>query len=243
MGQNNVSAANKFQNWFTALSRREQIIIAAAVVLLPIYLFVQLSYLPNRQQQQRQVKRYQTVQHDNQALQQQLTEVEALLNDDANTRIKAQVVVVEQQISQFDRDLAENIHALVPPQQMGALLRDMLWQRTGLKLMSLKNLPPQAVVASQTENTTTNVNGGDAATTAQEQTSADDNLPMLYRHPIRVEFSGSYPDILAYVITLQQLPQRLFWQRISIEVKEKYPLTQVTLDLYTLSFQKGLIGG
>jgi MSHA biogenesis protein MshJ len=46
--------------------------------------------------------------------------------------------------------------------------------------------------------------------------------------------AGSYPDLLAYVAELGQLPQKLLWDSMALTVLS-YPKSELTLTVSTLS--------
>lgn len=60
----------------------------------------------------------------------------------------------------------------------------------------------------------------------------------LFKHSLRLEFSGNYQDILAYVRFLEDLPWNFYWDELDIVIK-KYPSTHVTLTIYTFSQKAG----
>lgn len=239
----------KIEQWFIALSRREQVLVLATVLLVPVYLFIQLGYLPARKEQRQLRQSCQSLERQNDQLQSQIAELSEVLGHDVNERTKRDIARVRKHISTFDRELEQNVKALVPPRAMAQLLRSLLEKRSGLTLLAVQNLPGEVLVGARDANgengaATAVPTAGTGETAAVDTTaSAADTVPMLYRHPLELEFSGSYADILTYIRQLQALPRRLFWDKITLEVKDSYPVAQVKLRLYTLSFQKGLIGG
>ncbi|MDY0189263.1 MAG: type II secretion system protein GspM [Desulfuromonas sp.] len=229
--------------WLQALSKRERLMVVAALFLVPIYLFIQLIYLPSAQQQKKMSAQFASIKQQNAALQEQLVELSSAVTVDPNAQQQQQIARVQQEISQFDKTLQESVAGMVPPQRMAQLLREMLQQRADLTLVSLKNIAPQPLVtlaAAAEEN----------SKTSNRQESADKNSEIadtvaditLYRHGIELQFSGSYMATVKYFSSLQQLPQRLFWEAVRIE-NEKYPQAQVRVNLYTLSPEKGWISG
>ena len=63
----------------------------------------------------------------------------------------------------------------------------------------------------------------------------------IYRHGMRVEFKGRYFDIVKYLQSLEGLPWKVFWGEVSLETDE-YPVSKVSLVIYTLSRYPGWIG-
>jgi MSHA biogenesis protein MshJ len=57
---------------------------------------------------------------------------------------------------------------------------------------------------------------------------------------MRIELKGSYLDILGYLHALEALPWKVFWGQATLQT-EKYPVSHITLLIYTLSTREGWI--
>lgn len=68
----------------------------------------------------------------------------------------------------------------------------------------------------------------------------DHNKMNLYRHGIRIVFEGDYFSTLRFVESVEQLPSRLYWNKLDYVV-DKYPIAKVELELNTLSINKDFI--
>lgn len=229
----------KLNDLFSALSKRERIIVLIALFLVPIYLFAELVFFPAQKEQKRLTTQYQTAQQDVVSLQRQLLELENALNNDPDQGKRDQLALLREEITLFDQSLQRNLSGLVPPQQMSAMLRGMLSQHKGLTLMSLKNRVPSALVAVVTPSAASSkdTSGGEELSLSQK------TAPVLYQHVMELQLTGSYLDTLNYLHQLQGLSQRLFWESVDIEMSDRYPSARVMLNVYTLSFQEGWIGG
>lgn len=126
-------------------------------------------------------------------------------------------------IADVRRQLEGNVVNLVSPKDMPQLLKDLLLRQQKLQLLSLENLP--------------------AETLQVKEPVGDDSLsPVLYRHRLRLEFVGDYLATLAYLKTLEEMPQSMVWEELEIETQQ-YPQAKVRLQVYTLSLARGWIGG
>ena len=56
----------------------------------------------------------------------------------------------------------------------------------------------------------------------------------LYRHGVELTIEGSYADVLAYLLAIEAMPQRVLWGGMQLRV-EQHPQVIVDLRLYTLS--------
>lgn len=133
--------------------------------------------------------------------------------------------------------------ALVGPEQMVALLEQMLAQRGQIRLRSMQTLartdllPPEghaaatgpAAAASAVSTPARSVSPGAAETAA--------SAGMLYRHGVELTVEGSFAELLDYVRALEAMPQRVLWGKVAFKV-EQYPKASLTLRLYTVSRER-----
>lgn len=226
-----TSWPDKLKSWFGALNKREKRLIVGTLFGAPLFVFVQLIFLPGLKEQTTLERQVQQLEQDNTILQSQVLEMSLLAQKDPDAENRKKLEQLQQEIARFDQRLQENLSGLVPPAQMSGLLRSMLKQRTGLTLLSMKNGQPQAISL--------------APTPQQGEAKEATALPevVLYRHPLHLELQGGYLDVLAYLQDLRQLPHRLFWHGLHIEMGDGYPQARIQLDVYTLSLEKGWISG
>ncbi len=131
---------------------------------------------------------------------------------------------LEQRLAQLDADLAAAAHGYVAPERVAQLLGELISRQRGLTLISLRNLPVESLALPASAN---------AAVPARA--AAHDRGPFL--HPLELIISGDYPSILAYLQALEQLPWRLHWERLELQV-EHYPTNRVRLVIGALSLSR-----
>jgi MSHA biogenesis protein MshJ len=137
------------------------------------------------------------------------------------------------------------VAGLVAPQQMLALLQDLLGRQHGLRLRSLQSLgqtalndtglplaPGQNLPAGAPTPALTAAGRSPGATTATGTSTG----PSLYRHTVELGVEGSYADLLAYLQALEALPHKLLWGPLKLDV-ERHPNVLLKLEVYTLSPQ------
>jgi MSHA biogenesis protein MshJ len=54
---------------------------------------------------------------------------------------------------------------------------------------------------------------------------------------MRIELKGQYLDIVRYLRALESMPAKVFWGEVQFE-SEKYPVSRITLVIYTISLNK-----
>ena len=226
-----VTTPGKVKLWFNGLNKREQRLIVGTVFLVPVFLFIQLIFVPGYERQQDLEKNYQQLLQDNTSLRAQVMEMFLLAEKDPDAENRQKLEQLQQEIARFDALLQSHMTGLVAPQDMPELLKTVLKKRPGLTLHMMQNGQSVAMsISVPTEQ-------------GEEQTAAEMPQVVLYRHPLHLELEGTYLDVLAYLQELRGLPQRVFWDGLQIEMEEQYPRARINVDVYTLSLEKGWISG
>jgi len=63
----------------------------------------------------------------------------------------------------------------------------------------------------------------------------------VYKHSVKITLKGEYFSVIAYLQKLEALNWKLFWENIEYQV-DRYPGAVVTLEVYTLSTDRGVLG-
>jgi MSHA biogenesis protein MshJ len=128
--------------------------------------------------------------------------------------------------------------ALVAPKQMVSLLERVLTQDKQLKLISLINLPEEAMNI-QGSNLTSNASSAVDASNIPNTNAEQEGL--IYRHTFDVELETTYDSALSYLKRLDDLPWQLFWQDLKYQ-STHYPKGTLNIRIYTLSMSKEVLG-
>lgn len=144
---------------------------------------------------------------------------------DPNAFVRTRITTLERDLAELDETLLGLYGELILPQQMAGVLTEILQSETTLKLVSFENLPPQSLM-SETE--------------ALAQGSGDEQVNV-YRHGLRLVFEGDYLETIRFLRRVEGLDRSFFWDNLSFEVIE-YPSASITLNIFTLSTQRGFIG-
>ena len=122
----------------------------------------------------------------------------------------------KKEIEHLDARLSERRQQLVTPERMKRLLASLTDRNARLKLTQLNTTEANLVEGSGAQ-------GG----------------PSMYRHGVQLVLSGTWPDVVAYLSTLERLPERVFWG--DIELSASYPVTTLKLSLFTYSLETAWI--
>ncbi|PKO41514.1 MAG: hypothetical protein CVU31_15585 [Betaproteobacteria bacterium HGW-Betaproteobacteria-4] len=208
---------------YAALSRRERLLLAAALVLGPLLIGHALLVDPQWKRGKALQNTIATESASLATMQTQATSLQQELGIDPDAGRKAELAALVAQRDQLDEQLRQLGSALVRPEEMNGLLERLLARNAGLRLISLKTLAPQSVLL-------------------RDKAQEADGKPVersfdLYRHGVEIRLEGSYGQLQEYLAQLEKLPQRLLWGQLNYRVGE-YPRAEMTLTVYTLSPDK-----
>ena len=212
---------------FAALSERERAMLAVAAVALVIYVGNTLWLSPIYTRAENFAKQTAAQQKEFAKLQQQMAQLQAETAVDPNQAIRAQLAEAETQLQAINRQLASFEQSLVPPEKMAALLETLLRERRGVRLLSLKTLPAEALTAQDTAGQ--NAGGQPEATKASPLS--------IYRHGVELKLEGNYLDLQACLADLEAQSGQLLWHRAQLQAGGERRST-LSLVIYSLSLDK-----
>lgn len=215
---------NRLNERYAALSQRERLMVALALVLGPLLIGHSLLVDPARARAKGLENGIATQSASAAQLQAEVVNLQQQLKVDPDAGRKAELLALNTERDRLDEQLRQFGTVLVRPEEMNGLLERLLARNAGLRLVSLKTLAPQSVLQH-----------GDAA-------KESDGKPVersfdLYRHGVEIRLEGSYGQLQAYLAQLEKLQQRLLWGQLSYRVID-YPKAELTLTVYTLSPDK-----
>jgi MSHA biogenesis protein MshJ len=205
---------------YSALSQRERVMVALALVLGPALIVNALFVDPLRGRLKSQEGSLATQSAAATQLQAEASNLQQQLNIDPDAGRKAELAALIAERDKLDARLKEFGEVLVRPEEMNGLLERLLVRNGGLRLLSLKTLAPQSVLPA-----------GEAEGKPAER-SFD-----LYRHGVEIRLEGSFAQLQAYLVQLEGMQQRLLWGKLEYRVID-YPRAEMSLLVYTLSPDK-----
>jgi MSHA biogenesis protein MshJ len=207
---------------FAQLSEREKWLIAlcgaVGIFLLGLTLFIEPAikqYETSKARYDADVRTISRLENENVALQ-------AQLKRDPDREIDKKLKQLMEQSQSLSEELSSMVNSLIAPSQMAQLLEEVLQSSTKLELVSLSSLQPETLVPQNT------VNGIETEG--------------FFLHPVRIELTGQYFDILDYLELLESMPMQYFWRSYQYQVEE-YPQARLIMEVYTLSSRQEFIGG
>ena len=166
-------------------------------------------------------------------LEQQANAVAARANEDPDEATRFELQARRDEFAVLHRRLREVTEHLVPPEEMAQLLEALLTREAGLRLARLEGLGTTPVLAID------RAFGFSADPKARSKSSAP--TPGLFRHGVRIHFTGPYLDTLAYLRAVEALPWQVIWESVVYRVTA-HPDAEVAITVYSLSLDEGWIG-
>ncbi len=145
---------------------------------------------------------------------------------------------LQQETIKVDNELRQLYGQLIQPRQMAQVLSTILQRESTLKLVTLENLPSVMMTSASSGSVTPLV--GESVMGAEGGLSSNNELNV-YRHGLRMVFEGDYLETIRYLRSLENLESSFFWQSLNYEVSQ-WPVSTITLDIFTLSTRQEWIG-
>ena len=207
---------------YLAISRRERILIAVSLIVGPFLIGKSLFVDPLSNQRRALEANVARQSASEMEMQAQLAVLQQQMQQDPDAGRKAELAALLADRERLDKQIREFGAALVPPEEMNELLERLLARQPGLRLLSLKTLAPQSVLAA------------DLLGAKGDTGKATERVFDLYRHGVELRVEGSYRELQSYVAQLEKLDKHLLWGGLDYRVSE-FPRAEMTLTVYTLS--------
>ncbi len=209
-----------------ALRERGLIFVALLVVLYVVA--TNFLFTPLQTEQATLKKQLQSTHSQTQKLETQLQAILEQSASDPDKINRAKLEALQEKLGTIDASLAETTAGLVSPQEMAKLVEQILKKNRRLKLVKVENLRPRPLGVQSEDD-----EEGPAAAEQSDQA--------VYQHGMRIQLEGRYVDFVEYLEALEALPWKVFWGQAALETDD-YPVSTLTLVLYTLSLREGWIG-
>lgn len=199
------------------MSPRQRGLIFAVAASIVVALVSSLLIEPQLAKQKVLSRKTVQQQSEIKSIQAQLQAMAQARKTDPDAADRAKLESLRLQLVQIKASLQVKQQHLIPPDKIAGLLEEILSRNRQLQLVSLRSLPASSVKGEEEQ----------AAAVEKE----------FFKHGIEMTVRGSYFDLLDYMTQLEKLPWQMFWGKVSLVV-ETYPVSRMTLTLYTLSLDK-----
>ncbi len=214
---------NKLIAWLNARSLRERVIRAGASLAIPLLLWNTALMEPLEARRLEADNRIASLELEIQQLEQQTEKLASELSIDLDVENRSRKENLLGSLARLRGIVDERTDDLIPPAEMTRVLTEMLSKTKGLRLVRLETLPVEPLFETP-DGLDVETEGGD-----------------LFKHGVVIEVLGDFPTTVRYLLEIEQLPRRFYWETLDYEVLE-YPIARVTLTLRSLSRQEGVVG-
>ncbi len=212
-----------------ALSLRERALLFAAVLGGMLFLALQVLLPPLFAQQKRLEGEIKAKREQVRLVYAQTEHLVTERGRDRDALNRARITELKASLQAADGGTGALSRGFVSPREMAALVEQVLSRNRALQLVRVENLAPVAL--------------GEAAVKAPAQPTAAPAAtgPAIYKHGLRVEVKGEFADLVRYLQALEGLSWRVLWDEVRLEA-EAYPVSRLTVVIYTLSTEQAWLG-
>lgn len=214
-----------------AMSLRERLMIFAMLAVTLMALVVTSAIDPISAKQKTLSQKLQQAQAQTQALEAQIQALAEATKIDPDALNKSRFAELDSKRKNAITELSNVKQGLVTPEQMTQVLRDWLGRNPRLNLVSIKTLAVSPLTPSAKP-----IEPSAKAEANPKDKAAPSDLG-LYKHGVEISIEGSYADLVAYLSDLERLPWRMYWGGATLST-QTYPVSRLTLTVYTLSLDK-----
>lgn len=229
-----ISRRTPRERWLIAISAAAALALILMQLLAP--LFAERAHLK---------KVLQTREAEVQTLQRQVAELVRAQGEDPDAPLRERIAALTAALGGAG-DVAGALHGMVAPRDMVGMVEGVLRQNRSLELVAIRNLvpepqPPATPVSPPGPDPAATVPATDPAAPAAGAPGVSVAAPLYYRHALRIELKGRYPDMVRYLRALEALPWKVLWGELGLRV-ENHPVSRLTLLVYTFNRGEGWIG-
>ena len=215
-------------NYLIALSLRERLLVL--VVAIAVIYAVWDSVLLSKQQQHHQylLKQQEVLLKQQQESAVAIAQTTArLVASQRTTEQKKQAIIQAKKMLQETEDQLDSVlNKLVPPTKITELLRNLLSQTHGLKLLALNNEAVESI----------SIGDEDPKDQAKNKYKTS-----LYKHSTTLKLAGNYQQLYQYLSALENSEWGLYWEQLHYQVTG-YPQAEITIRVHTISTNDYWIG-
>ena len=215
------------------VSLRERVVLFTGAAVVLVALLDAVLFEPQLATQKRLLREVAQRQGEIKTMQEELQKLALARQASPDQANQSKLEALRRRIGEVEARLAEEQRKFAPPEQVGALLDQMLSRNRRLQLVDMRTLPVASLAGGPGAE-----KPAAAPPAAAKPAAAKPAVPsagsQIYRHGVEITVSGSYLDLLAYLQDLEKLPSQLYWGRIELSVAA-HPKVTLKLSVYTLS--------
>ncbi|MCP5019291.1 MAG: hypothetical protein GY938_29000 [Ketobacter sp.] len=201
------------------LSVRERAILLGAIAVLLLGVFDQILLRPWLHEREQIDKDKTALLNSMEASNRRIDELQAAINDNPNIVLKKSISNLNDMHNELDKQIGNITDGMISPQDMPFVLGEMLSERYGLKVQSVKSRAAQRLMVADEHKV---------------------NAAAIYRHDLEIKMRGTFFQMRDYLSAVEALPSKLLWDNLEYVVDE-YPKGSLVLQVHTLSSKEELL--
>lgn len=210
-----------------ALTLRERAIILSVGLVLVAFIWAQFFYLSFEKELKTTQIEITRLQQSELLQQDELKGLMAKLANDPNAQLFEEQRRIKDKLDTLKDQIEVRLSHLIEPELMADVMRNVLSDYKGLRLVSAKNMAVEPLQFSDTDKNDANKN-------------EDKDQAVLFSHRFEMVLHGSYFQTVSFLKRLEEM-KGFYWTMLKYEV-DAYPNAKVTLQLSTLSLDEDWIG-
>jgi MSHA biogenesis protein MshJ len=214
----------KVSEWVDAKSLRERALVFAALLTFLISIFYSAFLDPEFATSRRLSQDIAQRQGEIRALQDEISKLLQARQQDPDRVNRTRLAVLQTSLADANARISAEERKFTAPAQMREVIKELLGHNHRIKLVGMKTLPVSSISEDRGAE-------AQAPKLAAKPQAAE---RVVFRHGIELTVSGSYLDLLAYIVELEKLPSQLYWGALELDAAQ-YPNLQLKLTLFTLS--------
>jgi MSHA biogenesis protein MshJ len=220
---------------YLVLTPREQYMVLFTGLIAIIFIIHTFYVDDNASKIDKLDKQVMQITNENRRVKASISVLEGGLSKDPNSELNKQISQYKERLKKVDVNLLQLTSDLISPIQMRHALMQLLKTQKGVSLQSFQVIAAEPITFPKSTPAVKD-NGN-------KKTDVDTNHEevVLYRHAIKIKLSGSYFQLRDYLTQLEALSWKFFWQEFNYQLKE-YPVSELEIEMYSLSTKREFIG-
>ncbi len=225
----NLEKWYEIRNKTAELSLRERVILLMVGIVLVLFIWAQFFYLQFEKDIKKANQEITNLQQQEWSQKEELVNLSTRLSHDPNAALFEEQRKLTEKLDGLKEQIEIRLSHLIAPELMADVMRKVLSDYKGLRLVKAKNLPVEPLKLE--------VNGDKGS---QKDTPKEDAQAVIFSHRFEMVLNGDYFQALSFLMSLEKM-DGFYWTLLKYEVEE-YPKAKITLQLSTLSLDEDWIG-
>lgn len=231
----------KIRERFDKLRVREQVLVSVACAALLYTAIDALVVAPTAARYKRTVQDIAQKRQETDSLLAQVTAIKLKQGQDPDAVNRRRLEEMQSQLLQVQIAIREQSELLVAADEMSKVLERLLGNHPRLELVELKTTPRgvfEVAVAPRQPGKPDFASKDSAGKSPASAVPVKPGAAVprgIYRHGLELSVRGGYLDLLRYVLDIERLAEKIYWERLELTVTD-FPNATLKLTVYTISF-------